>query len=202
MCVRVPGRRRQGAARASCSAPAVGHRRHDAYADRKCLRTLRLQAFRLDDEEDEDIVDPLQLHRDADGRGRRREASRRRSTRLPRSSRTSSVRSPDRLACWPRRAPTASSSSPRFIAQARYDGVVEIAINGQALDDLPPDADFGAGPVPVTITIDPGAVFTLGEIALRGDAARPCAGRIRAHSRAATPVRTRSSRPKPRSCGA
>ena len=55
--------------------------------------------------------------------------------------------------------------------QARYDGVVEIVINGQALDDLPPDADFGAGPVPVTITIDPGAVFTLGDIVLRGDAA-------------------------------
>ena len=46
-----------------------------------------------------------------------------------------------------------------------------IAINGQSLDDLPPDADFGAGPVPVTITIDPGAVFTLGDIKLEGDAA-------------------------------
>ncbi len=55
--------------------------------------------------------------------------------------------------------------------EARYDGVVEIVIDGQALDDLPPDADFGAGPVPVTITIDPGAVFTLGDIVLRGDAA-------------------------------
>jgi len=56
-------------------------------------------------------------------------------------------------------------------AQARYDGVVRIAINGQLLDDIAPDADFGAGPVPVTITIDPGAVFTLDEIKLEGDAA-------------------------------
>ena len=58
-----------------------------------------------------------------------------------------------------------------LFSEARYDGVVKIAINGQALDDLPPDADFGTGPVPVTITIDPGAVFTLGEIRLKGDAA-------------------------------
>lgn len=56
-------------------------------------------------------------------------------------------------------------------AQARYDGVVQIAIAGQLLDDIAPDADFGAGPVPVTITIDPGAVFTLDEIKLEGDAA-------------------------------
>ncbi len=56
-------------------------------------------------------------------------------------------------------------------AQARYDGVVQIAIAGQSLDDIAPDADFGAGPVPVTITIDPGAVFTLDEIKLEGDAA-------------------------------
>lgn len=56
-------------------------------------------------------------------------------------------------------------------AQARYDGVVQIAIAGQPLDDIAPDADFGAGPVPVTITIDPGAVFTLDEIKLEGDAA-------------------------------
>jgi len=55
--------------------------------------------------------------------------------------------------------------------EARYDGVVDIAINGRTLDDIEPDADFGAGPVPVTITIDPGAVFTLGQIELHGDAA-------------------------------
>jgi translocation and assembly module TamA len=56
-------------------------------------------------------------------------------------------------------------------AESRYDGVVTIEIDGQSIDDLPPDADFGAGPVPVTITINPGAVFTLGEIGLGGDAA-------------------------------
>lgn len=55
--------------------------------------------------------------------------------------------------------------------EARYDGVVTVAINGQSIDDLPPDAEFGAGPVPVTITIDPGLVYTLGEIRLKGDAA-------------------------------
>jgi translocation and assembly module TamA len=54
---------------------------------------------------------------------------------------------------------------------ARYDGVVDIEIAGKPLDTLPPDADFGAGPVPVTIHIDPGSVFTLGEVALKGDAA-------------------------------
>ena len=56
-------------------------------------------------------------------------------------------------------------------AEARYDGVVEISIDGRPLDDLPPDAEFGAGPVPVAITVDPGGVFTLGEVALKGDAA-------------------------------
>lgn len=55
-------------------------------------------------------------------------------------------------------------------ANARYDGVVEIEIAGRALDALPPDAEFGTGPVPVTIRITPGNVFTLGDIALRGDA--------------------------------
>lgn len=58
-----------------------------------------------------------------------------------------------------------------LFAQARYDGLVEIAINGRSLDDLPPDAEFGAGPVPVTITIQPGLVYTLGDIDLKGDAA-------------------------------
>ena len=40
----------------------------------------------------------------------------------------------------------------------------------------------GPGPVPVTITIDPGPVFTLGDITLKGDAARAGAGRVRAAS--------------------
>ena len=54
---------------------------------------------------------------------------------------------------------------------ARYDGVVEIRIAGKLLDELPPDAEFGAGPVQVSIIIQPGAVFTLGDVTLKGDAA-------------------------------
>ena len=54
---------------------------------------------------------------------------------------------------------------------ARYDGVVDILIQGKSIDVLPPDAEFGAGPVPVTIQVDPGRVFTLGEVQLEGDAA-------------------------------
>lgn len=54
---------------------------------------------------------------------------------------------------------------------ARYDGVVEIRIAGKLLDELPPDAEFGSGPVPVTIDIEPGAIYTLGDVALKGDAA-------------------------------
>jgi translocation and assembly module TamA len=54
---------------------------------------------------------------------------------------------------------------------ARYDGIVNIAIGGRALEDIPPDVVFTGEPVPVTITVDPGAVFTLGDVALKGDAA-------------------------------
>jgi len=56
-------------------------------------------------------------------------------------------------------------------AASRYEGVVDITIAGRSLDDLPPDVEFGAGPVPVAITITPGATFVLGDVALRGDAA-------------------------------
>jgi translocation and assembly module TamA len=55
--------------------------------------------------------------------------------------------------------------------RARYDGVVNITIAGKPLDQLPPDAEFGAGPVPVSISVEPGSVFTLGNVALKGDAA-------------------------------
>lgn len=54
---------------------------------------------------------------------------------------------------------------------ARYDGLVNISIDGKNIDDLPPDAQFGAGPVPVSIEVVPGAVYRLGEVALAGDAA-------------------------------
>src|SRR5690606_10750253 len=43
---------------------------------------------------------------------------------------------------------------------------------GVPLDDIPIDAVFDTSrPVPVAIRVDPGEVFTLGNVALRGDAA-------------------------------
>lgn len=57
-------------------------------------------------------------------------------------------------------------------SEARYDGVVNITIEGVPLDDIPIDAVFDTSrPVPVAIRVDPGEVFTLGNVALRGDAA-------------------------------
>jgi translocation and assembly module TamA len=56
-------------------------------------------------------------------------------------------------------------------AKARYEGVVEITIDGRLLDELPPDAEFGAGQHQVAIRVTPGALFLLGDIALLGDAA-------------------------------
>ncbi|MFD2058523.1 autotransporter assembly complex family protein [Mesorhizobium calcicola] len=57
-------------------------------------------------------------------------------------------------------------------ADARYEGVVTITIDGKPLDDLPPDAEFkGQQPVPVAIDIASGPKFTLGNIRLEGDAA-------------------------------
>lgn len=57
-------------------------------------------------------------------------------------------------------------------AEARYDGVVTVLIDGKSIDDLPPDAEFDRqGTVPVTIRIAPGQVFVLGGTTLKGDAA-------------------------------
>lgn len=57
-------------------------------------------------------------------------------------------------------------------ADARYEGIVTIAIDGKPLDELPPDAEFkGPQPVPVVINIAAGPKFTLGNIRLEGDAA-------------------------------
>ncbi|WP_095091469.1 autotransporter assembly complex protein TamA [Mesorhizobium sophorae] len=57
-------------------------------------------------------------------------------------------------------------------ADARYEGVVTITIDGKPLDDLPPDAEFkGPQPVPVVIDIASGPKFTLGNVRLEGDAA-------------------------------
>ena len=59
-----------------------------------------------------------------------------------------------------------------LFADARYDGVVTITIQGKPLDELPPDAEFsGPQPIPVVIDIAAGQKFTLGNIRLEGDAA-------------------------------
>ncbi|CAN7337399.1 autotransporter assembly complex protein TamA [Pararhizobium sp. LjRoot255] len=55
--------------------------------------------------------------------------------------------------------------------QARYGGTVDVKVNGQDIDTLPPDPVFPDGaPVPVEITVTPGPVFTLGNVVLKGDA--------------------------------
>lgn len=57
--------------------------------------------------------------------------------------------------------------------QARYGGLVNISVNGIPIDDLPPDPEFDTSkPVPVTVSIKPGAKFTIGNVVLEGDAAR------------------------------
>ncbi|MGQ3214715.1 autotransporter assembly complex protein TamA [Shinella sp.] len=54
---------------------------------------------------------------------------------------------------------------------ARYGGVVNVTIDGQDLDSLPPSPEFGRrGPIPVTISVEPGPVFTFGDVAFSGDA--------------------------------
>lgn len=54
---------------------------------------------------------------------------------------------------------------------ARYGGTVDVKVNGQDIDTLPPDPVFPDGaPVPVEIIVKPGPVFTLGNIVLKGDA--------------------------------
>jgi translocation and assembly module TamA len=55
---------------------------------------------------------------------------------------------------------------------ARYGGIVRITIQGQDLDELPPNPTFDhSQPVPVTVAIDPGPAFTLGSVSFEGDAA-------------------------------
>jgi translocation and assembly module TamA len=54
---------------------------------------------------------------------------------------------------------------------ARYGGVVAITVNGQDIDSLPPDPVFPEGaPIPVSVTVTPGPVFTIGKVTLQGDA--------------------------------
>ncbi|MDQ2632607.1 MAG: autotransporter assembly complex protein TamA [Pseudomonadota bacterium] len=126
--------------------------------------------FGSGDEEGEDIVDPLNYTVTLTVKG---DDERLRETLEEASSLVQDVERPvsGSLGLMAKARGDRKQLIAALYAEARYDGVVEIAINGQPIDDLPPDADFGAGPVPVTITVDPGAVFTLGEIRLKGDAA-------------------------------
>lgn len=56
---------------------------------------------------------------------------------------------------------------------ARYGGVVTVSVNGIRLEDLPPDPTFRrSGPIPVSISVDPGPLFTLGDVVFKEDAAR------------------------------
>jgi len=53
---------------------------------------------------------------------------------------------------------------------ARYDGTVNITIDGKSLDDLEPDATFDTSrPVPIVVTVEDGQRFTLGEINVGGE---------------------------------
>lgn len=62
--------------------------------------------------------------------------------------------------------------------RAHYGGVVTVTIGGRNIDDLPPNPKFDrSGPVPVTLRVEPGPVFTLGDIRFEGDAARLDPGR-------------------------
>lgn len=55
--------------------------------------------------------------------------------------------------------------------KARYGGVVKVTVDGQDLDQLPPNPEFpDRGAIPVTITVEPGPVFTFGDIVFSGDA--------------------------------
>jgi translocation and assembly module TamA len=54
---------------------------------------------------------------------------------------------------------------------ARYGGVVNVTVDGQNLDSLPPNPEFGRrGAIPVTISVQPGPAFTFGDVAFSGDA--------------------------------
>jgi len=54
--------------------------------------------------------------------------------------------------------------------EARYDGTVEITIDGRPLDSLEPDAVFDTSrPVPIVVTVNSGPQFTLGNVVVTGD---------------------------------
>lgn len=130
-----------------------------------------------DDKADADIVDPLRYSVNLDTDGSDRELARaiERSSLLVNQS-DSPVSGDLGLVI------KARDDRDRLIAtlyeRARYGGVVTITIGGSNIDDLPPNPKFDrSGPVPVTLRVDPGPVFTLGDIRLQGDAARLDPGR-------------------------
>jgi translocation and assembly module TamA len=56
---------------------------------------------------------------------------------------------------------------------ARYGAVVKITVAGTPIDELPPVPEFPRDkPIPVTVEVEPGPVFTVGSVSLGGDAAR------------------------------
>ncbi|MGV3551840.1 MAG: autotransporter assembly complex protein TamA [Rhizobium sp.] len=56
---------------------------------------------------------------------------------------------------------------------ARYGAVVNITVAGTPIDELPPVPEFPRDkPVPVTVDVVPGPVFTVGNVSLTGDATK------------------------------
>lgn len=56
---------------------------------------------------------------------------------------------------------------------ARYGAVVNVTVAGTPIDELPPVPEFPRdAPVPVTVSVEPGPVFTIGSVSLTGDATR------------------------------
>lgn len=56
---------------------------------------------------------------------------------------------------------------------ARYGAVVNVTVAGTPIDELPPVPEFPRDtPVPVTVSVEPGPVFTIGSVSLTGDATK------------------------------
>ncbi len=130
-----------------------------------------------DDEADVNVVDPLNysVHLDTDGSDRELARAIERSSLLVNQA-ENPVSGDLGLVI------KARDDRDRLIAalyeRAHYGGVVTVTIGGRSIDDLPPNPKFDrSGPVPVTLRVEPGPVFTLGDIRLEGDAARLDPGR-------------------------
>jgi translocation and assembly module TamA len=56
---------------------------------------------------------------------------------------------------------------------ARYGAVVNITVAGTPIDELPPVPEFPRDkPIPVTVDVQPGPIFTVGTVSLTGDATK------------------------------